>query len=88
MASGTPRSSGKESWPHYGRFTRLERPRLFEQTWMSEATHGLETVVRVEFEATGGGTEVRLTHSGLPDDAAEDHRKGWEDILSSIDDLR
>ena len=44
-------------WPHYGRFTRLERPRLFEQTWMSEATHGLETVVRVELEPKGGGTE-------------------------------
>src|SRR5438132_13835013 len=54
-------------WPHYGRFTRLERPRLFEQTWMSEATHGLETVVRVELEPKGGGTDVRLTHSGLPD---------------------
>jgi len=75
-------------WPHYGRFTRLERPRLFEQTWMSEATHGLETLVRVEFEAKGGGTEVRLTHSGLPDDQAENHRNGWEDILSSLDDLR
>src|SRR5438132_4270070 len=75
-------------WPHYGRFTRLERPRLFEQTWMSEATHGLETVVRVELEPKGGGTEVRLTHSGLPDDEAENHRKGWEQILSSLDDLR
>ena len=62
-------------WPHYGRFTRLERPRLFEQTWMSEATHGLESVVRVELEAKGGGTEVRLTHSGLPDDEAENHRR-------------
>ena len=75
-------------WPHYGRFTRLERPRLFEQTWMSEATHGLETVVRVELEPKGGGTEVRLTHSGLPDDEAENHRKSWEQILSSLDDLR
>ncbi len=32
-------------WPHYGRFTQVERPRLCEQTWMSEATHGIETVV-------------------------------------------
>jgi hypothetical protein len=55
---------------------------------MSEGTHGLETLVRVEFEAKGGGTEVKLTHSGLPDDEAENHRKGWEDVLSSLDDLR
>jgi hypothetical protein len=75
-------------WPHYGRYTRLERPQLFEQTWMSEGTHGLETLVLVEFEAKGGGTEVRVTHSGLPEDEAENHRQGWEDILSSLDDLR
>src|SRR2546423_4411933 len=62
-------------WPHYGRFTRLERPRLFEQTWMSEATHGIETVVRLELEPKEGGTQVTLTHSGLPDDEAENHRR-------------
>jgi activator of Hsp90 ATPase-like protein len=62
--------------------------RTDKQTWMSEATHGLETIVRVEFEAKGGGTEVRLTHSGLPDDEAENHRKGWEDILAALEDLR
>ena len=55
---------------------------------MSEATHGLESIVRVEMEAKGDGTEVRLTHSGLPADEAENHRKGWEEILSSLDDLR
>jgi len=55
---------------------------------MSEATHGLESLVRVDFEAKGGGTEVRVTHSGLPEDEAENHRKGWESILSSLDDLR
>src|SRR5438045_8969047 len=75
-------------WPHYGRFTRLERPRLFEQTWMSEATHGIETVVRLELDPKDGGTQVTLTHSGLPDDEAENHRKGWEDILTTLDDLR
>jgi len=56
-------------WPHYGRFLKLERPRLVEETWMSEATHGLESVVRVEIAAKDGGSEVKLTHSGLPLDA-------------------
>ena len=75
-------------WPHYGRFIRLERPRLIEETWMSESTHGLETLLRVEFEPKGGGTQLTLTHSGLPDDEAENHRKGWEEILSTLDELR
>src|SRR5919204_225078 len=70
-----------------GRFIRLERPRLIEETWMSESTHGLETLLRVEFEPKGGGTQLTLTHSGLPDDEAENHRKGWEEILSTLDEL-
>jgi hypothetical protein len=41
-----------------------------------------------EFEAKGRGTELRITHSGLPDDEAENHRQGWESILATLDDLR
>lgn len=74
-------------WPHYGRFLKLERPRLVEETWMSEATHGLESVVRFELTPKDGGTDVKVTHSGLPEDEAGSHREGWTQILQSLDDL-
>jgi uncharacterized protein YndB with AHSA1/START domain len=74
-------------WPHYGRFLKLERARLVEETWMSEATHGLESVVRVEISPKDGGSQVKLTHSGLPEDQGEAHRQGWTEILQSLDDL-
>ena len=74
-------------WAHYGRFLKLERGKLVEETWMSEATHGIETVVRVELAPRDGGTDVRLTHSGLPEDTAESHRQGWTEILKALDDL-
>ena len=75
-------------WPHYGRYLKVEPPRLLEETWMSEATHGLESVLRIEFEPRDGGTDIRLTHSGLPDDEAENHRQGWTELLQGLDELR
>ena len=56
------------TWPHYGRFLRLERPRLVEYTWMSEGTKGAESIVTLTMEPRGGETEVTLRHSGVPDD--------------------
>jgi uncharacterized protein YndB with AHSA1/START domain len=47
-------------WPRYGRFMALDRPRLIQHTWMSEATRGLETVVTLNFEAQGDQTLVKL----------------------------
>jgi len=70
---------------HYGRFTRMERGAVVEHTWVSEATQGRESVVTTTFTAVDGGTLVRLTHSGLPDD---DHAKqrlaGWQWVLGAL----
>jgi hypothetical protein len=55
---------------------------------MSEATHRFETLVRVVLEAKGGGHRSEAEALRAPDDEAENRRKGWEDILSSLDDLR
>ncbi len=74
-----------QSWPHYGRFVKLERPRLIEYTWMSPATKGLESVVTISLEATGSGTQLTLRHSGLPDDdMGRGHREGWSSIIDVV----
>ncbi len=73
-------------WPHYGRFVQLDRPRLIEYTWMSEATKGSESVVALTLEPRGDQTEVTLRHSGLPDDdMGRQHKDGWTWILSCLE---
>lgn len=72
-------------WPHYGRFVRLERPRLVEYTWVSEATKGVESIVTLAMEPRGGETEVTLRHSGVPDDEmGRRHKDGWTWILNTL----
>jgi uncharacterized protein YndB with AHSA1/START domain len=71
--------------PHYGRFVRLDRPRVIEYTWVSEGTRGVETTVRVTLEANGHGTIVTLQHLGLTDEVMErEHRDGWEFVLGAL----
>jgi uncharacterized protein YndB with AHSA1/START domain len=73
------------TWPHYGRFVRIERPRQVEYTWVSEGTQGVESVVAVTFEARGDHTEVTLRHSGVPDDEmGRRHQEGWAWVLAKL----
>ncbi|HEY6444135.1 MAG TPA: SRPBCC domain-containing protein [Candidatus Acidoferrales bacterium] len=72
-------------WPHYGRFLRLERPRVVEYTWMSEGTKGAESIVTLTMEPRGSETEVTLRHSGVPDDEmGRRHKDGWTWILNTL----
>ena len=78
------------TWPHYGRFVKIERPGadgagLIEYTWMSEATQGAESVVTVSFQPLGDETEVTLRHTGVPDDAmGRRHAEGWTWMLNML----
>jgi len=72
-------------WPHYGRFTVLDRPRCIEHTWVSEATRGLESVVTVTLEPVGAKTRVGLRHANVPDDdMGRRHEQGWGFLLDAI----
>jgi len=74
-------------WPHYGRFTKLERPHLVEFTWMSEGTKGAESVVTVTLQQRGDQTDVTLRHAGVPDDElGRQHKEGWTWILNALAD--
>lgn len=74
--------------PHYGRFLRLSPNRLVELTWLTAATGGVETVVRLEIDVDGPITRLRLTHSRLPDEASlARHRSAWPGVLSRMDEV-
>jgi uncharacterized protein YndB with AHSA1/START domain len=72
---------------HYGRFLRLENPRLIEHTWASEGTLGAETLVRLTLRAKGNGTAFSLQHRGLQTaGSARAHEEGWGWIVGWLAD--
>ena len=78
-----------ETYPHEGEYLRVERPRLLEFTWISNATKRERSVVTVELRAIGeGATELTLTHKRLPSaDSARSHEEGWNIGLTRLADL-
>jgi uncharacterized protein YndB with AHSA1/START domain len=72
-----------------GEYTEVTPPARIAYTWAWEGTDGTplagESVVVVEFAEIDGGTEVELTHSGLPSEESRDsHSHGWEGIFKSL----
>jgi antitoxin (DNA-binding transcriptional repressor) of toxin-antitoxin stability system len=56
-------------------------------TWNSPYALNNDSLVTVEFRAARGGTEIVLTHEGLPSaEMVAAHTKGWSDILVLIEE--
>ncbi|MFZ0891429.1 MAG: SRPBCC domain-containing protein [Thermoplasmata archaeon] len=72
---------------HFGRFFRLDKPRLIEHAWASEGTLGAETLVRITLKAKGKGTVFTLRHTGLQnEESARGHEEGWGWIIGWLAD--
>jgi uncharacterized protein YndB with AHSA1/START domain len=70
---------------HYGRFLALEKPRKIQYTWVSEATHGMETILTVSFEPVDGKTQVHVNQMNVPDDeGGRRHTQAWTYILTRM----
>lgn len=68
--------------PHTGTYREIDRPRRLVFTWNSPYAQHIDSLVTVEFRPAGKGTEIVLTHEGLPNEAmVAAHNGGWSDIL-------
>jgi uncharacterized protein YndB with AHSA1/START domain len=67
---------------HTGEYRELDRPRRLVFTWISEYTDG-ESVVTVELAPDPAGTQLVLTHGGLPAEARDGHAEGWGHFLDA-----
>ena len=71
---------------HTGEYLAIEPPSRLSFTWISKHTDQRPTVVTIEFHERGTGTELVLTHRGLPASQVEGHRQGWTDIVRLLDE--
>lgn len=69
----------------YGRFLKVERPKLVQMTWVAEFTYGLESIVTLRLKPAGAKTELTLRHEKLPaDEMGRRHKDGWMYYLDAL----
>jgi uncharacterized protein YndB with AHSA1/START domain len=73
-----------------GEYREVDRPNRLVYTWRWEGAEGLhpghESLVTVEFAASGQGTTVVLEHSGLASEESRTrHGAGWDGVLDNLE---
>ena len=77
-------NDGTKDIPHWGIYREVDRPRRLVFTWNSP--HAVpDSVVKLDFRAVPGGTEITLVHDRFPSEGSRDgHEKGWTCILDQL----
>jgi uncharacterized protein YndB with AHSA1/START domain len=66
-----------------GEFVEVAPPSRLVFTWSFDGQE-LDSTVEVTLEPDGGGTLLRLVHSGLPEASWKDHDEGWGTLLPEL----
>jgi uncharacterized protein YndB with AHSA1/START domain len=83
------RSRGEEV-EHLGGYVEIDRPRRLAFTWRavtSREAPGAKssgTLVTLDFAPAGVGTELRLTHEGVPEEQALRTEETWSKIIQAL----
>jgi glutathione S-transferase len=86
----TMRAKNGEQFTAQAQYRELARPERLVYTWqwVGEGMPNMETLITVTLAARDGGTEVRMTHSGFPDQAmCDSHKDGWGSCLNRLTDM-
>jgi uncharacterized protein YndB with AHSA1/START domain len=71
---------------HVGTFLEIDRPNRLVFTWASRYTGPNTSLVTVEFHpAAGNATDLRITHTELPEEATTSHGGGWIAMLDRLE---
>lgn len=71
-----------------GEFQVVQPPEKLVLTWLCSLHDYPPTLLTLEFEEDGEGTEVILTHEGFPDEPSmTDFINGWPPALEALDTL-
>ncbi len=85
---GTVVVNGVSEFECHGEILEFDPPRLLVYTWYGNwhENKSLRTVVRWELTPDGAGTRVKVTHSGLAQEAAarKDYSGGWLGVLENL----
>jgi uncharacterized protein YndB with AHSA1/START domain len=80
--------NGVSEFECHGEILEFDPPRLLVYTWYGNwhENKSLRTIVRWELTPDGGGTRVKVTHSGLAQEPAarKDYSSGWPGVLENL----
>jgi uncharacterized protein YndB with AHSA1/START domain len=86
--SATMTINGVNVFEAIGEILEFDPPRLLVYTWIANWHHDKtrRTLVRWELTPSGGGTKVKVTHSGLAEEdvARRDYSGGWAGVVEML----